>query len=127
MPLITKDVFSAIADTTRRQIITMLANEPLNVNAIAGHFEITRQPVSLHVQFLHECGLVRITQQGRERYCEANLDNLTEVTDWVEESKKVWMQRFKSLEKFLENTQKSKSQHKNKKHATRKQSNRKRG
>lgn len=121
MPQITKDVFQAIADPTRRQIIMMLAGEPLNVNAIAGHFEITRQAVSLHVQFLHECGLVRITQQGRERYCEANLDNLSVVSDWVEDSKKIWMQRFKSLEQFLEKTQKAKqSPHKKKQHAKRK-------
>lgn len=127
MPHITKDVFSAIADPTRRQIITMLAKEPLNVNAIAQQFDITRQAVSLHVQFLHECGLVSITQHGRERSCSANLDALDEVSDWVAESKKVWTHRFKSLEKFLENTHRSKSSpHKNEKHAKHKHQ-RKRG
>ena len=102
----TRDVFQAIADPTRRQIITMLAHQSLNVNTIAEKFDITRQAVSLHVQFLNDCGLILIRQQGRERYCEAKLDKLKEVTDWVEESKKMWLQQFHSLEKFLDKIQK---------------------
>lgn len=98
----TRDVFQAIADPTRRQIISMLAGKTLNVNAIADQFNITRQAVSLHIQFLNDCGLVSIQKQGRERYCEARLDKLNEVSDWVEASKKIWMQRFRSLEVFLD-------------------------
>lgn len=80
----------------------MLAIKPLHVNAIAEQFDISRQAVSLHLQFLNDCGLINIQQQGRERYCRANLDKLDAVTDWVSESKKIWMQRFQSLEKFLQ-------------------------
>jgi DNA-binding transcriptional ArsR family regulator len=104
----TRDVFQAIADPTRRQIIHMLATKPLNVNTIAEQFDISRQAVSLHVQYLNDCGLISIQQQGRERYCKANLDKLDAVTDWVMESKKIWMQQFRSLEKFLEEKSKSK-------------------
>ena len=100
-----RDIFQAIADPTRRQIISMLTHKSLNVNAIAEHFDITRQAVSLHVQFLNDCGLIVIKQRGRERFCEAKLDNLKEVTDWVEESKKIWLQKFSSLEKFLDKVQ----------------------
>lgn len=116
----TRDVFQAIADPTRRQIISMLTQQSLNVNAIAEHFDITRQAVSLHVQFLNECGLVIIEQQGRERYCEAKLDKLSEVTDWVEESKKMWTEKFNALEKFLDKIQKErKAIHKKQKNAKR--------
>ncbi len=97
----TKDIFQAIADPTRREIINMLAHKSLNVNAIAKEFDTTRQAVSLHIQFLNDCGLILIKKQGRERYCEAKLEKLKEVTDWVEESKKMWLQQFQSLEKFL--------------------------
>ena len=99
----------------------MLASRSLNVNAIAEHFDITRQAVSLHLQFLKDCGLVSIKQQGRERYCEAKLDKLNEVSEWVEESKKVWLQKFQSLENFLGKLQKENIQiTKSRKHAKRK-------
>ena len=75
----TRDIFQAIADPTRRKIIGMLARKSLNVNAIAKEFDITRQAVSLHVQFLHDCGLIIIKQQGRERYCEAKLEKFNSV------------------------------------------------
>lgn len=102
-----RDVFQAIADPTRRQIIHLLASKPLNVNAIAEKFDMTRQAVSLHIQYLNDCGLIDIKQQGRERYCQANIAKLDVVTDWVLESKKIWMHRFQSLDKFLQAKKKS--------------------
>jgi DNA-binding transcriptional ArsR family regulator len=104
----TRDVFQAIADPTRRQIIDMLARKSLNVNAIAKEFDITRQAVSLHLQFLNECGLIEIKQHGRERYCEAKLARLIEVTDWVDQYRKYWDHKFDSLESYLAKIQKKK-------------------
>lgn len=104
----TRDIFQAIADPTRRQIIGMLARKSLNVNAIAREFDITRQAVSLHVQFLNDCGLIVIKQQGRERYCEARLAKLNEVTDWVNQYRKYWDNKFDSLEGYLAKIQKKK-------------------
>ena len=104
----TRDVFQAIADPTRRQIIGMLAQKPLNVNAIAKEFDITRQAVSLHVRFLNDCGLIAIKQQGRERFCEARLEKLNEVTDWVDQYRKNWDNKFDSLESYLAKIQKKK-------------------
>lgn len=104
----TRDVFQAIADPTRRQIIGMLAEQSLNVNAIASEFDITRQAVSLHVQFLSECGLIVIKQRGRERFCEARLEKLTEVTNWVNQYRKFWDNKFDSLEDYLAKIQKKK-------------------
>jgi DNA-binding transcriptional ArsR family regulator len=80
-----RDVFQAIADPTRREIIHMLAHHPLNVNAVAENFAVSRTAIYKHIKMLTECGLVVITQFGRERYCEARLDRLAEVTDWAEQ------------------------------------------
>lgn len=104
----TRDIFQAIADPTRRQIIGMLARKSLNVNAIAKEFDITRQAVSLHIQFLNDCGLIVIKQQGRERYCEAKLEKLNEITDWVHQYRKYWDNKLDSLESYLAKIQKKK-------------------
>ena len=104
----TRHLFHAIADPTRSQIIGMLARKSLNVNSIAKEFDITRQAVSLHVQFLNDCGLIVIKQQGRERYCEAKLTKLKEVTDWVDQYRKYWDNKLDSLESYLAKIQKKK-------------------
>ncbi|KAB2916519.1 MAG: winged helix-turn-helix transcriptional regulator [Bacteroidetes bacterium] len=102
---IRRDVFQAIADPTRRQIINMIAGEPLNLNTIAEKFDVSRQAISLHIKILNECGLINIKQHGRERYCEAKLEKLEEVTDWVEQSTKLWKQKFTKLDTFLQTVQ----------------------
>lgn len=110
-----RDVFQAIADPTRRQIIGMLAKQPLNLNAIAGKFKVSRQAVSLHVKILNECGLIVITQQGRERYCEAKLEGLSEVSEWVERYRQHYENKLDSLELYLDKLQKSRKYAKRKK------------
>ena len=86
----------------------MIAQQPLNLNSIAEKFDVSRQAVSLHVKILTECGLVVIKQQGRERYCEAKLQKLNEVSDWVEQCRQFWNQQFKSLDKYLTKVQANK-------------------
>jgi DNA-binding transcriptional ArsR family regulator len=109
-----RDVFQAIADPTRRQIISLIAKQPLNLNSVAEKFDMTRQAVSLHVKILEECGLIMFKQQGRERFCEARLEKLGEVSEWVEQYKQHFEQKLDSLEKYLDKLQKQK------KHAKRK-------
>lgn len=104
-----RDVFHAIADPTRREIINLLAHERLNLNAVAENFEISRPAVSKHMKILEECGLVMIEQQGRERYCEAQLEKLNEVSDWVEKYRQIWEARLDALDDYLKQIQ-SKSQ-----------------
>lgn len=103
-----RDVYQAIADPTRREIITMVASKELNLNAIADKFEVSRQAISLHIKILNECGLISIRQQGRERFCEAKLDQLEEVTNWVAKSTKLWKQQFNKLDTFLQEVQNKK-------------------
>ncbi len=71
-----RDVFQAIADPTRRQIISLVAQKSMNLNSIADNFDVSRSAISQHIKILTECGLVIISQQGRERYCEVKLDGL---------------------------------------------------
>jgi len=104
-----RDVFQAIADPTRRQIISMIAGQSLNLNAVADQFDISRPAISKHIKILTECGLIFIKQQGRERYCEAKLAKLNEVSNWVEQYKQFWNAKLDSLELYLDELQKKKS------------------
>jgi DNA-binding transcriptional ArsR family regulator len=96
-----RDVFQAIADPTRREIIGVIARESLSLNSVAETFDISRQAVSKHIKILTECGLIVIKQQGRERYCEARLEKLHEVSDWAEQYRKIWEEKFSRLDKVL--------------------------
>lgn len=100
-----RDVFQAIADPTRREIIHMLAQQSLNLNAVADRFDISRPAISKHIKILTECGLVTIHQQGRERLCEAKLDSLDEVSDWVQQYRQFWESKLDSLEAYLSTLQ----------------------
>jgi len=120
-----RDVFQAIADPTRRQILNLVAHQSLNVNAVAGSFEVSRTAIYKHVKILTECGLIVMKQYGRERYCEARLQQLSIVSDWVEQYRKIWTSRFDNLDNYLQEIQasqpsKKNKQSKNKKHGKRK-------
>ena len=96
-----RDVFQAIADPTRREIINMLSHQSLNLNSVAENFHISRSAVSKHIKILTECGLVHVKQYGRERYCEANLKKLSEVAKWIDQYRTFWTKKLDSLENFL--------------------------
>src|SRR5215831_7740123 len=97
-----RDVFQAIADPTRREIINTIAHQSLNLNSVAEKFDVSRPAISKHIKILTECGLVVIKQQGRERYCEANLKSLGEVSDWIEQYRTFWTKKLDALASFLE-------------------------
>ena len=80
-----RDVFQAIADPTRREIINVTSHQSLNLNAVAESSDISRPAISKHIKILTECRLIVIRQQGRERYCEAKLQKLNEVSEWIEQ------------------------------------------
>lgn len=103
-----RDVFQAIADPTRREIIHLIASKSLNLNAVAENFNISRPAISKHIKILTECGLITIKQQGRERYCEAKFNKLNEVSEWVEQYKKFWEHKLDALEIYLGQLQKEK-------------------
>jgi DNA-binding transcriptional ArsR family regulator len=98
-----RDVFQAIADPTRREIINMISRQSLNLNSVAENFDVSRPAISKHIKILTECGLITIRQQGRERFCEANLKTLGEVSDWVSQFKIFWTKKLDALENYLSN------------------------
>jgi DNA-binding transcriptional ArsR family regulator len=103
-----RDVFQAIADPNRRAILSLLATQRLTLNGIAENFRISRPAISKHIKILKECGLVAVQKQGRERYCEAKLERLKEVSDWVEKSRQLWEGRLDRLDEYLREIQKHK-------------------
>jgi DNA-binding transcriptional ArsR family regulator len=102
MQRLRRDVFQAIADPTRREIINMVAKRTMNLNAVAENFKISRPAISKHIRILTECGLVTISSQGRERYCQANLKSLGKVSRWVDQYRSFWNDKMDALENFLE-------------------------
>ncbi|MGQ8338890.1 ArsR/SmtB family transcription factor [Sunxiuqinia sp. A32] len=100
-----RDVFQAISDPTRRDILMSLTKEKQNVNMLAEQFDMTRQAVSLHVKYLQECGVIAIEKQGRERYCKLEVQKLSEIADWLEPFRKLWETRFNQLDQLLNELQ----------------------
>ena len=97
-----RDVFQAISDPTRREIIDLLSDQSLNLNAVAGHFSITRPAISKHIKILEECGLITVKQDGRERYCRADVHKLKEIDKWLNRYRKFWNHKLDALGDFLE-------------------------
>ncbi|MEO0470598.1 MAG: metalloregulator ArsR/SmtB family transcription factor [Bacteroidota bacterium] len=96
-----RDVFQAIADPVRRDIIGLLARESMSVNAVAGNFAISRPAISKHLRILRECGLIQMEQKGRERHCRIQPQNLAPVADWVEPFRKLWEEKLDRFEAYL--------------------------
>ena len=96
-----RDVFQAIADPTRRAILTLIALQAMTPNALAEHFDSSRQAVSNHIKILAECQLVKQEQSGREIYYHFNPKKMKEVDEWLEPFRKMWETRFSKLDKVL--------------------------
>lgn len=96
-----RDVFQAIADPTRRAIITLIALHAMTPNAIADNFNTTRQAVSKHLRILTECELVKQEYQGREIYYSLEIDKMKEIDNWLAQFRKIWENRFEQLDNLL--------------------------
>jgi len=115
-----RDVFQAIADPTRREIINLIAHRSLSLNEVAENFNVSRPAISKHIKILTECGLILMRQEGRERFCDAQLGKLNEVSDWVEQYRQFWNTKLDALERYLEELQSDNKQPKKKAYAKRK-------
>lgn len=96
-----RDVFQAIADPTRRAIIFLLAVQPMTPNAMAEHFDTSRQAVSKHLQVLAECELVKQKQEGREIHYHLNANKMQEVEKWLQQFKSLLQKKFSQLDEVL--------------------------
>ena len=96
-----RDVFQAIADPTRRAIITLLAFQSMTPSGIAGKFDSSRQTISKHIQILTECELLGQHQHGREILYHFNPKKMKEIADFIEPFRKMWDDRFNKLEAVM--------------------------
>ena len=103
-----RDIFQAIADPTRRAIIALIAIQAMTPNAIAEHFDTSRQAVSKHLRILTECELIKQEQKGREIYYQLEIDKMKEIDKWLEQYRKIWETRFEQLGEVLEMMKKEK-------------------
>ena len=103
-----RDIFQAIADPTRRAIITLIAVQSMTPNALAEHFDTTRQAVSKHLKILTECELVKQEYNGREIYYQLEINKMKEIDKWLEQFRKIWEKRFDQLDKLLSTIKKRK-------------------
>ncbi|MBX7174465.1 MAG: metalloregulator ArsR/SmtB family transcription factor [Pyrinomonadaceae bacterium] len=103
-----RDIFQAIADPTRRAIITLIALQAMTPNALAENFHITRQAVSKHLRILTECELVKQEFKGREIYYQLEIDKMKEIDEWIEQFRQIWETRFNQLDELLATMKKEK-------------------
>ena len=103
-----RDIFQAIADPTRRAIIALIAIQAMTPNAIAEHFDTTRQSVSKHLRILTECELLSKKQEGREIYYQLQIDKMKEIDKWLGQFRKIWEARFSQLDNVLANLKNAK-------------------
>jgi DNA-binding transcriptional ArsR family regulator len=96
-----RDVFQAIADPTRRDIISLVARNSMTQNDVASSFDVSRQAISKHIKILMECGILMIDQQGRERYYSLQPKKLAQVADWIEPFRTMWDDKFNRLDDVL--------------------------
>lgn len=108
-----RDIFQAIADPTRRAIIALIALQAMTPNAIAAHFDTSRQAVSKHLRILAECELVTQDQQGREIYYRVEIDKMKEIDEWLEQYRKIWESRFEQLDVLLTELKQQEDQERN--------------
>ena len=103
-----RDIFQAIADPTRRAIIALIALQAMTPNAIAEHFDTSRQAVSKHLRILTECELVRQENRGREIYYSLEIEKMKEIDEWLEQYRKIWETRYEQLDEMLATIKKQK-------------------
>lgn len=109
-----RDIFQAIADPTRRAIIALVAMQAMTPNAIAEHFDTSRQAVSKHLRILTECELVTQEHKGREIYYSLEIYKMKEIDEWLEQYRKIWESRFEQLDTLLAELKEKKNQERKK-------------
>lgn len=97
-----RDIFQAIADPTRRAILTLIALQAMTPNAIAENFQMTRQAVSKHLRILTECEVVKQEQQGREIFYSLEVEKMKEIDKWLAQFRDIWEGRFNQLDELLD-------------------------
>ena len=100
-----RDVFQAIADPVRREIIQLLSEETLTINSVAEQFDVSRPAISKHLKILKECGIITINKEGRERFCKIEPQTLVPVFLWIEQYRNLWEGKLDAFEDYLNKLQ----------------------
>jgi len=101
MPIPNLDVFQVIADSSRREILGLLAQDTHNINSLADNFDMSRPAVSKHVKILQNAGFISIQEIGRERHCKLNANGFNELKTWINHFDKFWDNKLNNLERAL--------------------------
>lgn len=101
-----RDIFQAIADPTRRGILAMIALQAMTPNAIAEHFDTSRQAVSKHLRILSACELIKQEHKGREIYYQIEMERMKEIDNWLEQFRNIWETKFNQLDNLLKTIKK---------------------
>lgn len=109
-----RDIFQAIADPTRRAIIALVAINAMTPNALAEHFDTSRQAVSKHLRILTECEVLTAKQRGREVYYRLEIDKMKEIDEWLEQYRQIWESRYEQLDTLLAELKQQKKQERKK-------------
>jgi len=96
------DVFQAIADPTRRQVLRLLGEEEMAVTTISGHFTMSRTAVSKHLRILAEAGLVKERKVGRETRYRLDAEPLMELKRWLAYYERYWENKLSILKRLVE-------------------------
>lgn len=96
-----RDIFQAIADPTRRKIIDLVSQQPMNTKAIADYFDISRPAISQQIKILHECGIVQLKKEGRETFCSIQPQELKKIADWARRYSRLWEERIDAFETYV--------------------------
>ena len=109
-----RDIFQAIADPTRRAIIALIAMQAMTPNALAEHFDSSRQAISKHLRILTECELVTQEQKGREIYYSLEIEKMKEIDEWLAQVQEIWEANYKRLDALLSELKQQKKQERKK-------------
>ena len=105
-----RDIFQAIADPTRREILSLIASKKMTPNSIAEKFDSSRQAISKHIKILVECNLLNQEKVGREIYYDFNPEQFKEVDKWIDQFRKLWEDKLNQLDNLLNNLKTNKSE-----------------
>ena len=98
-------VLSALADPTRRAIVSRLARGEASVNELAEPFELTLPAVSKHLRVLRQAGLITQSRVGPRRPCRLNSLPLKQVADWAETFRATWEDSYARLDGYMREVQ----------------------
>jgi DNA-binding transcriptional ArsR family regulator len=102
--------FTALADPTRRAIVTRLAHGDATVNELAAPFKMSLPAISKHLKVLERCGLISRTRQAQFRPCHLEQDALDVAAGWIEQNRRMWAERLDKLDAHLHDIQRPASQ-----------------